>query len=299
MRTQRPLENLSWWEREQATWPNRDVSRFVEAGGIRWHVQEMGTGPQLLLVHGTGASTHSWRDVMPLLARRFSVLAVDLPGHAFTDSLSASRSSIAGFAESLAALLAVLEFHPEYCVGHSAGAVVLCRMSLDQSIFPRVIISINGAFIPLWGAAGRLLSPVARLLASNSLVAQLMARRSEKARARVARIIASTGSKIDEAGIELYARLARNPGHVAGALRMMANWDLYEFGRALPRLTVPLCLIAADNDLMVSPAQALMVQRRIANGVVLKLASLGHLAHEEEPVRVAEELSTICSKYPP
>ena len=41
----------------------RDVppSRFVEAAGLRWHVQILGNGPTLLLVHGTGASTHSWR----------------------------------------------------------------------------------------------------------------------------------------------------------------------------------------------------------------------------------------------
>ncbi|MEL4403125.1 alpha/beta fold hydrolase, partial [Shewanella algae] len=65
-------------------WPNRDSSRFVEAGGLVWHVQQMGSGPPILLLHGTGAATHSWRGVMPLLARDFTVIAPDLPGHGFT-----------------------------------------------------------------------------------------------------------------------------------------------------------------------------------------------------------------------
>jgi len=72
------------WERDGRDWPNRDASRFVRAGGLRWHVQKTGTGPVLLLVHGTGAATHSWRELAPLLARRFTVIAPDLPGPGFT-----------------------------------------------------------------------------------------------------------------------------------------------------------------------------------------------------------------------
>src|SRR5664279_4381157 len=124
----RPLET---WEGKQPSWPNREMSRIVDTGGIRWHVQRAGRGPWMLLVHGTGASTHSWRDVLPLLAREYSVLAVDLPGHGLTDEVSSLRSSIAGMSESLTALLRALNVNPTYCVGHSAGAVITCRMALD------------------------------------------------------------------------------------------------------------------------------------------------------------------------
>ncbi len=57
------------WGTDGRDWPHRDRSRFVEAGGLRWHIQRMGDGPALLLVHGTAAATHSWRDLAPLLAR--------------------------------------------------------------------------------------------------------------------------------------------------------------------------------------------------------------------------------------
>lgn len=65
-------------------WPHRDCSQFIEAAGLSWHVQRMGEGPALLLLHGTAAATHSWAGLMPLLARRFTVIAIDLPGHGFT-----------------------------------------------------------------------------------------------------------------------------------------------------------------------------------------------------------------------
>ena len=59
------------WERDGRDWPNREASRFVHAAGLRWHVQVMGSGPVVLLLHGTGAATHSWRDLMPKLAERW------------------------------------------------------------------------------------------------------------------------------------------------------------------------------------------------------------------------------------
>jgi magnesium chelatase accessory protein len=71
----RPLD----WERDGKGWPNREASRFVRAAGIRWQVQSWGRGPTLLLVHGTGAATHSWRDLAPLLARRFTLVAPTSP----------------------------------------------------------------------------------------------------------------------------------------------------------------------------------------------------------------------------
>jgi magnesium chelatase accessory protein len=60
--------------------------------------------PTVLLLHGTGASTHSWRALAPLLARRCTVVALDLPGHGFTGtpaeaegfSLPAVASGISG-----------------------------------------------------------------------------------------------------------------------------------------------------------------------------------------------------------
>ena len=282
-------------DRELHSWPNQEFSRFVRAGGMRWHLQQQGGGPVMLLIHGTGASTHSWRKVMPLLAQahRYTVLAVDLPGHGFTDSVPHAGMSITGMSERLAALLRELDVDVQYCVGHSAGAVILCRMALDGVIAPRVVISENGAFVPWAGAAGKLFAPIARLMASGSLVPRLLSL-SARNPANVARMIEGTGSRLDAEGIELFTRLVREPRHVAGALAMMANWDLYGFARDLPGLKTPLALIVAACDRAVPPRQAEWVKQRVVTAEIHPLAGLGHLAHEEDPQRVVSEIAAIC-----
>ena len=93
------------WAEHADHWPLAEHSLQVQAGGIRWHVQRMGQGPVLLLLHGTGSGSFSWRALMPLLAPHFTVLAPDLPGHVFTDRGPAGALSLPGMSEGLRALL--------------------------------------------------------------------------------------------------------------------------------------------------------------------------------------------------
>jgi magnesium chelatase accessory protein len=277
------------WEDDGRDWPNRAASRFVAAGGLRWHVQVLGAGPVLLLVHGTGAATHSWRDLAPLLATRFTVVAPDLPGHGFSDTPRRETFSLPGMARALRALLDALGLEPVLAVGHSAGAAILVRASLDGLLALRGLTSVNGALLPLAGMSGQLFSPLAKLMAASPLVPRLFARRAADRKA-VDRLIRSTGSRLDERGVELYARVVGSPVHLAGALCMMAHWDLGALRRDLRRLQVPLLLVVGDHDLTVRPSVARRVLELMPDARALHLAGLGHLAHEERPEAVAEAI---------
>jgi magnesium chelatase accessory protein len=277
------------WARDGADWPNREASRFIDAAGLRWHVQIAGEGPVLLLLHGTGSATHSWRDLFPLLARHARVIAPDLPGHGFTGSGPLHRLSLPGMSQSLAGLLAALGERPDLAVGHSAGAAVAIRMTLDRAIAPDTIAALNPALLPFGGLAGQLFSPLAKLLVFNPLVPRLFAWRAAD-RAVVDRLIRETGSTIDERGVTLYQRVVRDPDHAAGALGMMANWDLQSLATRLPELATPLVLLVGERDRTIPPAQAREVKRKLPAARLITLPGLGHLAHEERPALVADLL---------
>lgn len=274
------------WETDGRDWPNRSASSFVPAQGLTWHVQRMGHGPVLLLLHGAGAATHSWRDLMPRLAEHFTVVAPDLPGHGFTQPLPFYRLTLPGMAAAVAGLMVRLRLRPAMVVGHSAGAAIAARMALDGSLRPELLVSLNGALQPFKGMAGHVFPGMAKLLFVNPLTPRLFAWGAADAR-RVTRLIVDTGSTLDPAGLALYARLFRSPGHVSGALGMMAGWDLDTLARDLPRLAVPLVLVAAENDRAIAPAQGRAVARQVPGARLVSLSRLGHLAHEEAPEEVA------------
>lgn len=276
------------WERDGRAWPNREHSRFVEAGGLRWHIQEAGNGPSLLLIHGTGAASHSWGGLFPLLAEHFHLLALDLPGHGFTAAPAPAQLSLPGMAASIGELTAALGFAPEVAVGHSAGAAILARMCLDGRIHPRLLISLSGALLPLQGFAGRWFSPAAKLFARSSVVPRFFARGARKDPRSVKRMADGTGSRLTPEGIALYQLLISYPGHLAAALNMMANWDLEPLMRELPQLEPKLVLIGFAEDRTVPPTEAERVKRLLPHARLLLLPGLGHLGHEERPQQVLE-----------
>jgi len=275
------------WGTDGADWPNREASRFVNAAGYRWHVQVMGSGPVTLLAHGTGAATHSWRALMPLLAKHFTLVAPDLPGHGFTETPPDSLLTLPSMARDLAALCRKLDVKPQLAIGHSAGAAILTRMSLYRSIEPKLIVSLNGAFLPFDSVASLILSPLAKALTLNPLVPWFFAWRGSKP-AAVHRLIAGTGSSIDVTGERFYRRLVSSPAHVGAALEMMANWDLHPLVRDLPRLHTDLVLVAAANDRAIPPAAARRVCKLVPRAKLETVSNCGHLAHEEAPEAIAD-----------
>ena len=157
-------------------------------------------------------------------------------------------------------------------------------MALHRS--PRLLVALNGAFMPFGGVANHLFSPLAKLMVLSPLVPRVFAWQASHAGA-VERLIGNTGSSIDPAGIALYRKLVRNPAHVAAALRMMANWKLEPLLHDLPRLTTALVMVVAANDRSISPEVALQVREILPTAVIERLPGLGHLAHEEQPQLIA------------
>lgn len=269
------------WRTDGRDWPLAEHSRFVEAGGLRWHVQRLGEGPQLLLLHGTAASTHSWRDAVPLLADRFEVIAIDLPGHGFTRGYLSGGLTLPSVAQAVAGLLAAEAFAPALLVGHSAGVAIAAQLMLEEDVVAPVV-AFAPALRPMGGAAAPFFSGVARMLLANpftSFVTAGVARHVVDVESFLKR---STGSSIDRRGVALYARLFASPGHVEGALRLMADWDLAGVEAALDALPAPLTIAHGDRDAAIPLSEARTVAK-LADAALEVLPGLGHLAHEERP----------------
>jgi len=270
-------------------WPNRAMSRIVDSRPHRWHVQRAGArGPAVLLLHGAGASCHSWRDVLPALARHARVLAIDLPGQGFSRPGARNRFGLRPMAEDIAALLAGLDFAPDRRAGHSAGGALALQLALDLAAPTTRVVTFNAALEPFPGAAGTLYPLIARAMALNPLTAPMLARTATAG--SVARLIQATGSRIDAAGLAQYRLLFRRTAHVEGTLAMMAQWDLAPLAARLPEVPGRVLLVTGGRDAAVPPASSDRAAARLARSERRDIPDVGHLLHEEASDAAIEAL---------
>ncbi|MEM8768643.1 MAG: alpha/beta fold hydrolase BchO [Pseudomonadota bacterium] len=263
------------------------TSRFFEIDGVRLHVQVTGSGPALLCVHGTGAATPTWRLLLPELSRHRTIIAPDLPGHGLSSTAAPAATTPAAVARLLAKLLDALELQAGAAMGHSAGAVVIAQMQLDQLLDADRLIFLNPAMLTPLGAHWGSFRMLAGLLANSTLVTTAVAGLASDQNT-VTRLLAGIGTHLDGEGQSAYRRLFSDPAHVTGTLKLMASWKLETLASRLSELDGDVLVISGARDVAVPQREINRLRIRLPQARYVELAEVGHLAHEEAPERVLE-----------
>jgi magnesium chelatase accessory protein len=235
----------------------------------------------LLLIHGAGGATQSYRGLMPLLAQTHRVIAVDLPGQGFTQLGAQQRCGLDHMAEDLLSLCRSQGWTPELVIGHSAGVAIALRL-YEMGLRPQKgIVGINAALGNFKGVAGWLFPMMAKALAVTPFSATMFAKTTTRSSLR--NLVNGTGSHLDDAGLELYYQLATDKGHVDATLSMMAQWSLDGLLARMGQIDVPIHLITGLADKAVPPKVGRDAAATLPNARLTELPDLGHLAHEEDP----------------
>jgi magnesium chelatase accessory protein len=266
-------------------WPLRAASRIIRCRPHEWHVQVKGRGPDVLCLHGAGASGHSFHALVPHLPG-YRLILPDLPGQGFTRAGGARRFGLDAMADDLNALCTEQGWRPKAIIGHSAGAAVALRMVEIMPSPPRAVVGINAALGAFDGFEGWLFPKLAKAMHASPFVAAIVTKFTSS-RKQVERLLTATGSKLDEPAITLYQRLVARTSHVEGTLGMMAQWQLEPLLERLPQMEVPTLLIGSSNDKAVPCAVSKSAAQKMPRAQYAELAGLGHLVHEEAPARVA------------
>ena len=286
-------------------WPYAAFSQSIQIDGVSWHYQrirhrnhpiqptthtkrasEPVALPKLLLLHGTGASTHSWAPLVALLGDNWDCLLVDLPGHGFSSGFTTGTPTLPRIASALNELLLGIAFQPDVIGGHSAGAAIAVQMALWHCN-PAGLVSINGAFLPFGSVAAPIFSKAAGWLAKARLFQQTTALHGYFRRP-ITKLLEETGSHPNEQMIRAYQLLMRRPAHIRGTLQMMAAWDLKPLKSQLSALRTPIELVVCANDKTVSPWQSQRLAELVVNSTLTEIPGLGHLGHEEQPHRFVD-----------
>jgi magnesium chelatase accessory protein len=280
-------------DRAPPDWPFLAEGRRCRARPHDWWLAETGSGPTVLFLHGAGGSAHSFRALVPALPGLHAVL-VDLPGQGLSRAGNRGRLGLDTMAEDLARLLSAEGLRPQAVIGHSAGAALALHLSTLVPL--RAVAGINAALGSFEGAAGVLFPLLARLLSLTPLVPSFVSR-MWGTEATVRRLVASTGSRLDAAGLAQYRALVADRDHVDGTLAMMAQWRLEGLLPALAATTTPVLLLATAGDRAVPARVSQEAAVAIPGAEVQVLPRLGHLAHEEAPDRIAAELRPWLARH--
>lgn len=284
------------WARDGGDWPLREHSRFLTADGLDWHVQVLGSGPAVLLLHGSAGASHSWAAVASRLAADFTVVVPDLPGHGFTATPSADRLGLDAIASSLHSLADALGVRLRLLAGHSAGAAIALRMALasDPAAVVGVAPSVARFEGPLSAAADVL--PIDRitsfLLPTVATFGAALARNTDA----VERLLRSTGSDVPADSAARYRMLIGHRGHTRAVLTVMNRWQPGTLLDELRGLNCPVLLIAGARDAWIPIASIEHLAAHIPRAGILTWPDAGHLAHEEHPGRAADLIRDLARR---
>jgi len=124
------------------SWAPTVPVRYLEAHGVRLRYIETGEGPPLVLLHTLRTQLDMFQKVVPGLASRFRVYALDYPGHGYSDIPNATYSADF-FVTMVAHALDQLDIKDAVVVGESIGGSIALLLAARHNPRVRRVVAIN------------------------------------------------------------------------------------------------------------------------------------------------------------
>jgi pimeloyl-ACP methyl ester carboxylesterase len=268
--------------------------RWVEARGLRFHVAEAGSGEQtVLLLHGWPQHWYEWRHLIPALAGKYRVLAMDLRGFGWSDAPRGGYEK-ENLADDVLAVLDRLGIGRLKLVGHDWGGWVgflLCLRAPER--FERYL-ALN--IVPPWIELRRALPHAWRFWYQIAVLAPGLGYRLHR-RGRFVRSVLRLGvhdrDALDERTISVFADNLAEPGRARAAVQMYRVFNLREVGPVLrgryrgKRLTVPTLMLFGTDDRAIHPALLAGYEKHSDEMGIELVPDCGHFIADERPDLVA------------
>lgn len=267
--------------------------RFITVNGIRTFIQEFGPvdGEQVVLVHGFGASTYTWRHNAPALAEAgYRVLALDLVGYGLSDKNFDLDFSHPAQADFVADVMEAVGLERATLVGHSMGGSVIGHVAQRHPERVAALVFVDGAVREANSSGGGAILGIPVQLSS------LAAFPPFQRWGRIALLYGLTRERM--AGVQLtayYRKEVVTPEVEEGYLQVqkIKDWDLALLGvlrdsgrsalaQPLNTLTVPTLIIWGEQDSWIPLARGEALHAALPQSELIIIPNTGHLPMEED-----------------
>ncbi|HEX4437065.1 MAG TPA: alpha/beta fold hydrolase [Solirubrobacteraceae bacterium] len=277
--------------------------RSVTLHGNRYAYRQAGAGPVVVLIHGITSDSTTWAQVMPGLAKHFTVIAPDLLGHGGSAKPTGDYS-LGAHASLVRDIMQELGHDRASFVGHSLGGGVAMQMAYQ---FPerceRLILVDSGGL----GREVSLLLRAATLPGAEYVLPILTNRRLLDAGRIAGRVMGAVGRRpgtdlresarghatlADRVTREAFLRTARSVIEPRGQ-RVDATDRLYLAERA------PMLFVWGQNDTLIPVSHAHSAHAQVPSSRLEVFEDSGHFPHLDEPKRFVEVLGEFISTTEP
>ena len=250
---------------------------FCCVDGARVYYEAEGEGPPIVLVHGAGQDTTSWRYNAPHFAKSHMVVALDLPGHGKSEVPAPPISFTAEYARVVWGVIEELKLERPVLMGHSMGSGVCLTVALEHGKKIGGVVAVDGAD----RVVGVFAEEIHDAYLGSSL--ELMLEMSmESFRSLCSK--ATPSERVEEIAQDL---LRIYPPVTAADTRAFSSFDISDRSG---EIDAPVLLIAGADDFLVTPDMVKETALRIENSRVAILEGVGHFPHTEAPERFNEEV---------
>ena len=265
-------------------WPNHSFSREIKTEDLSWHVQVGGDSPKkILMLHGTGSSAHTWGSIFTELAKNYTVIAPDLPGHGFTTSVTKKSLSLDELAIQLTQLREALDIqYFDYIIGHSAGATLGLSYALVNEQ-PKAIIGLNPSLISLPSLYHQFIAPLLNPIVTSSFFTSILSDLLPHTKI-IDGLLDSTKTSLSQEKRALYKTLFNNADHLNGSMSFMAGADITNLLEKCKTIQSKLIFILTEDDGWI-PINNLrdVIRKYFDKAKVIEIKG-GHLFHEGDEV---------------
>ena len=255
----------------------------LDVAGIKTHLVRAGHGEPVILLHGLGASSYSWRFAVPELARRYEVFAPDLPGFGRTEKPWDFDYSIAGLHRWVLAFMDQMGLEKARFVGNSMGGVISLWTAMDAGHrIERMALLATPAYPEnrpkmLWPLGWPVIGRVYEWAMGDTTLRYIV-------KATFVDQSKITEEMIAEYGAPLKSAAGRRA--VAEFIRRAIPPDLKERIASYPTLPHRTLIVAGDSDVMVDYRGAERLSRALPRARFVYLDRCGHAPQEDAPERV-------------
>ena len=251
----------------------------TDAFNIRFIQQ--GSGPPLILVHGGGTWSYSFRHNICDLSRQYSVYAIDVPGHGYTrPRIPDPTYDLETVCSNLLRFLDRLNIPKAHMAGHSwGGGFVLDFARRHPKRVDRLIL-IDSSGVNRWE---RLEWELLKWPLIGKLLTRLVS--AKQVRKGLERTFSNPDRVTAEMVQAIYAPLAM-PAIRKAQQAYMRNIDWRPLGAALPHISHPVLIIWGKHDLYIHVRYGRQMGRCLPNASLIVLDHCGHSPHEEDPQTV-------------